>query len=459
MQMKETLNFRELFRAAKLELPEVPHIARAAKSIKTPTVDIIFEKPRDIDEVARRLRDAFLTGRPLERSDLRHAPWCIWDGENPLERTPEVLNAYLRHVRETGGKGAYRRLAAAYAVRFPTGSPMLRAVAATLSDLANRFSGTWSEAARSLALFDPDAAPKVIASVALKRGIHPTGVLGSYGLSKLAVNSGLAEAAFLAGLRELADARLGPRDRLEAIRRWSLTENGTLLFENHRGKVADALVLPHADNVPEKPDRDRMLSFILEQFRDPRLHSERWTHMSDRCVATVRRWLTERSLRQFLDVVDKVANDSQWKYRRAFWWAVYERGLILDACVVFDELGAETARQIFDRSTTFSRWGRGGTKPIERGHACLLLRVGSGVIAEWSHNGRYHIWSDSSDPTAPRLHRATYRSNEVMIPHKGIAGVAGSHWSPDTYYWQNKVADEVFALTKARVMQSEYVVK
>jgi hypothetical protein len=46
-----------------------------------------------------------------------------------------------------------------------------------------------------------------------------------------------------------------------------------------------------------------------------------------------------------------------------------------------------------------------------------------------------------------------------MIPNKGISGIAGSHLSPDTYYWQNKVADEVFALTKTRVMQSEYVVK
>ena len=64
MQMKEVLNFRELFRAAKLDLPEVPHVARAAKSIKTPMVDIVFEQPRDIDEITRRLRAAFLTGRP-----------------------------------------------------------------------------------------------------------------------------------------------------------------------------------------------------------------------------------------------------------------------------------------------------------------------------------------------------------------------------------------------------------
>ena len=49
----------------------------------------------------------------------------------------------------------------------------------------------------------------MIASAALERGIHPTGVLGSYGLSKLAVNSGLAEAAFLAGLGKSRTPELG----------------------------------------------------------------------------------------------------------------------------------------------------------------------------------------------------------------------------------------------------------
>lgn len=462
MQMKTILANLDRFRAPRLDLPQELSVARAAGRIAPATVEIRAVEPPDLDAISIRIRESFANGEPPKPSDLRYAPWCIWDGDYALEYAPDVLNAYLRHVRETRRRSSYRRLAAAYAIRFPTRSRMLKAVGATLSHLAEILPGAWSEASKALRIFDPEAAPKEIARAALVFRISPAALLSRHGLSNLAANAGLAEASFLAGLEEIQGAVMEPSARLDAVMRWSLNENGHLIFDNHRGCVADALVLPHVESTPDKPQRDSILAFLIQYFRDPRLPSDRWIPMSEACKATVRRWLIEQSLRQFLDVVDENALDKQWKYRRAFWLAVYEKGLIADACVVFDEAGATTARQIFDTDTLYSRWRSGGSKQIDRGHACLILRVGSGVIAEWSHNGRCYIWRDASDPTAPKLHNKTYNSDEVMFPkghEQSRSKSAYSHWSPDTYYWQEKVADEVYNLTKSRIMMGDYRVK
>jgi hypothetical protein len=48
----------------------------------------------------------------------------------------------------------------------------------------------------------------------------------------------------------------------------------------------------------------------------------------------LRCWLTEQSLRQFFEVVDRVAPESLWPYRRAFWNALYRRDYVSDAWVV-----------------------------------------------------------------------------------------------------------------------------
>jgi len=252
-----------------------------------------------------------------------------------------------------------------------------------------------------------------------------------------------------------------PAHRLEAVSSWCGKRRDTAPFERHRGLIADALVMPHADKLPDKPVRDRMLAFLLEKFRDPRTHSARWTPM--KCTDVVRRWLIEQSLRQFLDVVDEIALDRHWKYRRAFWTAVYDRNLISDACVIFDKAGEARARRLFKGETPYSTWIKGGSgsKTIEPGHSCLLLRIGNGLVAEWSHNGKCNIWLDAQDPSAPKLHDRNYMSSDVTVRSTDRRWIRRSyvHSASDTYSWQSKVADEIFALTNTRVMQGEYTVR
>jgi len=265
--------------------------------------------------------------------------------------------------------------------------------------MAPDYAGKLLQASRELSLFEPERAPSKVAELALSRGLSPAALLAQFGLRSLAAESGLAEAAFLAGLAQIRSNRdLSADARLDLIRTWGLRRNGELLFEQHRGALVDALVLPHADMNLPKETVDRFLDFLVRHFGDPRLRAARWQPM--RSTETVRRWLTTLSLRQFLDVVDQGAYDYQWRFRRAFWEAVHRRGLIADAWVIFDEVGHSTARKLFEVKAPYARWSFSGRKQIQKGHAVLLLKIGRGIVAEWSHNGRCNIWHDAEDPDA-----------------------------------------------------------
>lgn len=459
MPLKAALEDLRTFRSFRFDVPRQLATEAAADAIRPPTESVETRPPPDLDEIADRVRRALVAGLVPNSSDLLRAPWCLWDGMRPLADEPGLLDRYLRLVEALSRKSHFRRLAAAYAVRFPEDSKALQAVAECLARLAPRFTGAWSAAHDSLRIFDVTEAPVRIASAAIIRQLSPSELLSDEGIGNLAAEAGLAEAAFAEGLRQIAAAEMQPAHRLDAVSSWCGKRKGAATFEKHRGLVADSLVLPHAGKMPEKPVRDRMLSFLLGKFGDPRTRQAKWSPMN--CTDVVKRWLIEQSLRQFLDVVDEIALERHWKYRRAFWTAVYDGNLISDACVIFDKIGAARARRMFDGETPYSTWIKGGSKLIERGHSCLLLRIGNGLVAEWSHNGRCNIWHDAQDPSAPELHAASYMSSDVMAPasDRRWARRAYSHVPPDGYSWQSKVADEIFALTNTRIMQSEYTVR
>jgi hypothetical protein len=140
--------------------------------------------------------------------------------------------------------------------------------------------------------------------------------------------------------------------------------------------------------------------------------------------------------------------------------------LILDACVVFDKKCIGIARKVFEGETPYAHWrpSQGwGAKQIQQGQACLLLRIGPGVVAEWSHNGKCNIWKDANDPKAPALHKDEYASSEVEaalesgIPHESRVGYV--HSGAASYNWQRKVADVIAAITGVWIPQDRYIVR
>ena len=463
MQIRSTIADVARIRHASFGLPRVPKTVSVATAIGLSAISIETNSPPDIDEIAARLCRDYRAGRTPARRDINKAPWCLWDGQQPLVNSTDVLQAFLSAAERIGSPRLFRRLASAYLMRFPASQAGLAEVGRTLQDLASRFEGPWSTAARDLALFDAEVGPRRLAEAALSSGRSLWDEIASRGIENLPADAKFTEWAFRSGLETLrAEPSADPATHLARIAVWGSAADGRIVFSQYRGALVDALVLPFAQPMPAKAARDAFIAFLVSKFGDPRLHPGHWLPMPA-SAQVIRRWLTDQSLRQFLDVFDDSALEHQWKYRRAFWEAVYRQNLILDAWVIFDKVGAQRATRLFEAKAPFARWDSKGSKQIQSGQGCLLLRIGRGVVAEWSHNGRCHIWFDARDPTAPAMHKETYNSDEVMLG-KGRRGVEFrqemiQHQNSKGYLWQSRISDALHSMTGVRMQQREYRVR
>lgn len=462
MQMKSAIAALSRSTRSRIEFPKTTEVAKACASMKTPETNVSLPTLPNLDQICDRIRRTLRSGQPLSFDDFRYAPSCLWNGARPLDSDDDVANAYLDAVRRSGKRTAFKKLAAAYVIRYPVASSCFRKASDILADMAQKFQGPWTNAHRSLSIFNPERAPRLTANAALYRRVPTVRVLVEHGL-RIPAGVGFAEAAFVDGLQQIAGRSMPVEERLDIVKLWIADRPWRLDQDDNRGAIADALLVPYEGAMPEKRDRDRLLSFLLDKFNDPRARPENWRPMP-RSSQIARKWLIEQSLRQFFDVVSHSiqgpANALQWRYRRAFWTAVYDRQLISDACVIFDEEAARVAHRVFEGKTPYASWRRSGRKQIQRGQSCLLLRIGSGVVAEWSHNGKCNIWLDASDPTAPTLHREAYSSDEVQTVYGHAERAPGKlaipHSSPGSYSWQNKVADVVADMTAVRIFRSQY---
>ena len=222
--------------------------------------------------------------------------------------------------------------------------------------------------------------------------------------------------------------------------------------KNLRATAVGAAIEPFGDTMPGKELRDRFLSFALKLLGDPRVNALRWQGcLKARDIAC--RWLTEQSLRQFFEVVGHVARPEHWNYRHAFWNALYEKNYIYDAWVVFDRYGAAEARRMFQGKISFATFN----ETVQQGHAVLLLRIGSLIIAEWSHTGSCRIWDTSKGESGPQLYKNRYRKAELQaqVNPEGVFG----HYNPTGYFWQRKIADYLRSSCNIVLYKTDYQVR
>ena len=456
MSFRQSFPSFKLAQVAGLRVSAESEVAKVAARL--PAGDgLALKKPPDLDQIAGRIREAFSSGGELDRRDLRHAAWCIWAGHRPLENDGPLLRWLLNKLQELGRRSHFRSLASAFLIYFGDITDARRIVGRVLAHWAEAIGGTWNELSQSHKIFDPARGPEQIAGAALAKRTSAPGLLAMHQIGSLPAESGFAEASFVEGLKIIRLAKkLAPLDRLEQIRLWGLKQDGSFFFVNRKEILVDSLVLPYEQEQLPKDCQKKYLEFLVGKLGDPRTKTTNWIAVSDEAKALVRKWLTGQTLGQFLDVVDHFALASQWQYRRAFWDAVYDKDLIADAWVIFDVASATYAKSVM-KGSDFGRW-----EGNARTAACLLLSIGNGVIAEWSHNGACNIWRDRSEQGVPAFHRTKYCPPDVRKSRDGSSAISkredGIYWhmSSESYNWQQQVANEIYSLTGVRVTERDY---
>lgn len=441
---------------------QAPKMQAAAERVsRRHNMSGVARVPPDLDSIAQRLRDAAnRDGRPtFRRRDLKYAPHCFWAGQSPIAETDDkAMYRILEAIVRSGRRSLMSTLAVAYLRYFRLRRPGLNLAGQAIRKYTQHAPGWVEELSLRYSTFDHQRGPEVFAQACLEADITPGELLQRHGLDGDILRTGFAAEASRRGLQELS-GRLGSTQSaavLALIERWSFRESEPR-FDGAGPAFARAVLGPFVEKEgPNERLQRAILDGVLEHIGDPRLHPQHWQQMEQE-RDLVRRWLTGQSLRQFLDIVDEIAQPGHWRYRRAFWEAFYEAGLLEEAWVAFGPDGRAEARRVFGKMAGFAEL-RQRRKPVEGGHAVLLMRIGDLVVCDWSHNGRCIIWP-AGGAGAPMLYRRIYYSGDLAPAAEPPSGFEISHHSSQRYHWQRQVSDFIRRRVGRSVDEREFQVR
>jgi hypothetical protein len=417
---------------------------------------------KDYNVIAELLAGELRSTAPISLRHARDGAWCLWETRPAIGAEEELLARFLGELQDIADQRASRALCNAYLVQYRQDRPGLRMVSDALEQLSTHAGHPYALLQRDLKLFSLPEGPSRLGRQAIERRLPPTKVLQSLGLESMQLSQGgFVQPCALAALQQLvADSGIAPRERLEFVKALAVDHaTGKLYFPHHKTEFANALLLPYRAANPPADVQAETLAVLLRAIGDPRSRAALWRSMED-AARIARRWLTKESINQFLDVVDAVADDRMWPWRRKFWNAVFDtkgsdgQSIVQEAWVVFDDVGYTQARRMGLKDISVGRFVRGA---VQSGQSVLLLRIGRMVIAEWSHSGKVRIWYDAESQGAPRLYSASYTASELRQGRDGSScDWDRAHMSPESYAWQNALADKLHELTGMRVSRAKY---
>lgn len=403
--------------------------------------------PSMLEELRHRLGNRFAAGSqsPLSPSDLARAPWILWDGEPPAADFPGLLDTVLaqagRHRR------TLRNLVEAWLQNADKSHRTLAHAGVHIGRLVEGSADPRLEALRRaqrrLALFDLGRGPAALAEAILAerdRGVDD--VLHEHGFADAGRSQGgYMRAVQAALLTALAAALRGAPAVADLERALAFAVQGDRLrFEDCRGPVAEALLLPWTRGVAPDPSvKETIKRFLLDHLGDPRLQPGQWAPVRDEATAVIRQWLAAASLETFFELIEQHALDHQWRYRKAFWSACLRKGAIRDAWLALGSRVHADARARRALGNAYARLRRAGAD-----QAVLLMDAGPLVLVEWSHAGK--LWACPKDwKDAPRLGRPEYERHDcadIGLPLPRTGDERGiSHRGAAQSWWQERVAE------------------
>lgn len=452
------MNLRESVRSSRVpvvpNMPARPRVAAQEEALAAQFDAAKALSPLDADALVRRLRD--FSGRSewdsITFREWKKAVWVLFGGNQALSEETGFFDRLLEEYRQKNRRGAYHGLVLAYLRDYDPGSPPIRRAAKEIGRVLDQFAWPWKQRDKNYQLFS-EYAPETLAKACLSSET-PLEVLRDAGVGGARAYGGLAACAYGQAINQLKDmlSQKEPNfSLLDRILSWSVGPNG-LAYPKQRAALATSLLVPWSSKAPPEDQKDKISNFLLAHFHDPRLpiNAKDWVGVDEDAVAVLRKWLTGVALEQFFVVVDQVAQESMWRYRRSFWLSYYNADAINDAWVLFGREAQSFAKRAFGKTQSYGRLEGG---QVQSDHSVLLMKIGKLTVADWSHNGKCNIWRDGSE-YAPKLYRDRYaRPSLVQDPdNDGQAHHGSEHGT-----WQRKIASYIRQHSGISVSERNYM--
>lgn len=427
-------------------------------------------KPIDLDEYYRRLRYATHQDvwSEITSRDWKRSPWVFWRDDPCLADHPRFIERY-RDFLAKASCGAIKTLIHVYLRDFPKAQKSLPSVAKlivfSLSKNKSSLLDTWRERAESLALFDSIQGPIKLAQVCWHGNQKVESISATFGLKGELAQGMFIKEAYCHALTVLSnELEHGRADILYQILEWS-KKDGYLRYPEYRNTLAEALLLAWHERQPNRAIQNEIQGFLLNLYKHPRLYPANWQGVSVNARSVILRWLAGETIRLFFEVLNKNAKhydstaQKHWKYRRAFWWAYYEKDYLHDAWFAFASQARELANnELKPEERNYSNLEGSG---VQQNHAVLFMRIGGLTIVEWSHYGKCRIWAENN-PTKPNYQRRYNGFNlkwgsEKIKEHYQEGGI--THYSSESGGWQADVANFILKHTNINIGYRDYMPK
>jgi len=285
----------------------------------------------------------------------------------------------------------------------------------------------------------------------------------SIGLGGRLSKRGLAEYVFLSVSRIITTRIKGGTITLSSLNSyiyWFVPTPKQFFFQEQKAVFINHLLEPfHQGDNPEKV-KEILLPFLIENFGDPRINKEHWDTTSATARLVINRWLVKSTLEDFFRLLKHVAGgdpdaDRMWEERQKFWTAYVKRNVISEAWVIL----GHKARQV--ASTSFSNFNghygdlkSGNVAPL---HSVLLMRIDTLIIAEWSHNGKCHMWMDENS-AKPIFYENEYTRDELRyeIAKSSKEHPPFTHVKSNRPLWQSRIRNYIRRVTGIDISQNEF---
>jgi predicted outer membrane lipoprotein len=331
--------------------------------------------------------------------DLKIAPYALWYGSEKLGGNPDFLNFYLGWLKENPLPSNWRRLIYVYLKDFGYSVSFANSYAIMSKAIRSAFSHPdlkarleqWKTRHEKYGIFaenfDLKKACKAFTSDANLDWQEFSSITGLEGELNTA---GYAEAIGVEFLNQLNASSKG--EFVKSVQHYHLADK-RLRFVDKRVQVIEALLSPWVKGGTSIGDdvRKSVQEWLLLQFHDPRLpvhERSGWRDVRSDYKKVMFRWLVGESLDQFFAIIDQMALEHQWKYRKAFWKAYHEKGMLDEAWVALGPDAKFYAKRIFGNNLSAGELD-GGTHGSQ---SVLIVRIKDLILAEWSHNGKCRAW-------------------------------------------------------------------
>lgn len=318
-------------------------------------------------------------------------------------------------------------------------------------ELAQRLSIAWKEGLPNLEpildvceLFNVKEASKDMA-VFLSQNHPPYEAVRALGIRQ-PHGAGFMQAAhvrFVENARTVLAA--GNEHEVRQMLDW-ITPEGDGAMRDGAHLAINALLEPWNDRKPSEDLRKMIEARLIDAYGDPRTQKTGvWPACSSLSRSVIRRWLTERTLLAFFNIIDRVEPSHMFHDRRIYWTERFKRGFIQEAWVVLNARGQREAAAL-QREHPELRLGSTGRNDSGSSdkNKCFLIMLDSGLrVIEGSHTYKVHVFKPdipqqveprpiSFDAEGPRNLRRKYPQHVAQIIH-----TQGS--------WQWKVTDQIAA--------------